>query len=157
MHMDLQKRRVPILIFAFLLLGQVCSWAQSRNLTVVVLVNSQNTTGYNPSSITPGEFQRFAERYLDAFTSSLRILRCFDDSASGGLKLTPTDHLGPLPFTVAGYLERSHRNCRRTPAPGLSILIPMPPSATNLISKPFSGLPGRPPELPPPKFLFPRR
>src|SRR6478609_3152002 len=65
MCMYLQKRRVPILIFAFLLLGQVCSWAQSRNLTVVVLVNSQNTTGYNPSSITPGEFQRFAERYLD--------------------------------------------------------------------------------------------
>jgi len=63
--MDLQKRQFPILIFAFLLLGQVCSWAQSRNLTVVVLVNSQNTTGYNPSSITPGEFQRFAERYLD--------------------------------------------------------------------------------------------
>jgi uncharacterized protein YjdB len=38
--------------------------AQTQNLTVAVLVNSQNTSGYNTSLSTPGEFQRFAERYL---------------------------------------------------------------------------------------------
>jgi hypothetical protein len=44
--------------------AQASGWAQNRNLTVPVLVNSQNTSGYNPSSSNPGEFQRFAERYL---------------------------------------------------------------------------------------------
>jgi len=63
--MDFQKQRIPLLVFSFLLLTQTLSWAQSRNLTVAVLVNSQNTGGYNPSSTTPGEFQRFAERYLE--------------------------------------------------------------------------------------------
>ena len=38
--------------------------AQLRNLTVAVLVNSQNTAGYNTSAAAPGEFQRFAEQYL---------------------------------------------------------------------------------------------
>jgi len=33
-------------------------------LTTAVLVNSSSTTGYNTSSTTPGQFQRYAERYL---------------------------------------------------------------------------------------------
>ncbi|MEZ2345752.1 BACON domain-containing protein [Terriglobus sp. RCC_193] len=38
--------------------------AQSQDLTVVVLVNSANTTGYNTSSTTPGTYQMGPERYL---------------------------------------------------------------------------------------------
>ncbi len=34
-------------------------------LTAIVLFNGQNSTGYNPSQANPGEFQRFAERYLE--------------------------------------------------------------------------------------------
>src|SRR5215211_6532060 len=41
------------------------AYAQTLNLTVAVLVNSQNTSGYNSSAAAPGEFQRFAERYLE--------------------------------------------------------------------------------------------
>ena len=51
----------------------VCLWiasptiglAQNFNLTVAVLVNSSNTSGYNTSSSNPGEYQRHAERYLE--------------------------------------------------------------------------------------------
>jgi hypothetical protein len=39
--------------------------AQTRNLTVAVLVNSQRVSGYNPNPASPGGFQRFAERYLE--------------------------------------------------------------------------------------------
>jgi type 1 glutamine amidotransferase len=39
--------------------------AQDRILTAVVLINSQNTTGYNTSVTTPGEYQRTTERYLE--------------------------------------------------------------------------------------------
>jgi hypothetical protein len=39
--------------------------AQDRVLTAVVLVNSQNTAGYNTSTSSPGEYQRFAERYFE--------------------------------------------------------------------------------------------
>lgn len=50
------------------LLGTLCSpvaiLAQNRNLTVAVLVNSANTTGYNTSTSNPGEYQMFSERYL---------------------------------------------------------------------------------------------
>jgi len=38
--------------------------AQSQDLTVVVLVNSANTTAYNTSTTTPGTYQMGPERYL---------------------------------------------------------------------------------------------
>lgn len=47
------------------LLGGVEVNAQSRNLTAVVIVNSQNTDGYNVNSASPGKYQRFTERYLE--------------------------------------------------------------------------------------------
>ena len=62
--MHSRKERFLLLTFAFLLLAQVPGWTQSRNLTVAVLVNSQNAAGYNTNPANPGEFQRFAERYL---------------------------------------------------------------------------------------------
>jgi hypothetical protein len=39
--------------------------AQNYVLTTAVLVNSQNSTGYSTSTTTPGEYQRFTERYLE--------------------------------------------------------------------------------------------
>jgi hypothetical protein len=54
-----------VLLFGLLCASFFSASAQTRNLTVAVLVNSQNTTGYNQSPTTPGEFQRFAERYLE--------------------------------------------------------------------------------------------
>jgi hypothetical protein len=39
--------------------------AQDRLLTVAVLVNGSNTSAFNTNPSSPGEFQRFAERYLE--------------------------------------------------------------------------------------------
>jgi hypothetical protein len=39
--------------------------AQNYDLTMDVLVNSSNTTGYNTSASSPGEYQRYLERYLE--------------------------------------------------------------------------------------------
>lgn len=57
-----------VLLSSLLLMG-ICllppsALAQSQDLTVVVLVNSANTTGYNTSSTTPGTYQMGPERYL---------------------------------------------------------------------------------------------
>ena len=41
------------------------AYAQDEILTVAVLVNSGNTTGYNTNPSTPGEYQRYPERYLE--------------------------------------------------------------------------------------------
>src|SRR5690349_7566369 len=59
----------------FLLAFLICIWvagsttalAQNFNMTVVVLVNSSNSTGYNTSSSSPGQYQRYAERYFENF------------------------------------------------------------------------------------------
>ncbi len=47
--------------------GAVDGLAQNFNLTVAVLVNSTNTTGYNTNTATPGQYQRYAERYFENF------------------------------------------------------------------------------------------
>ncbi len=39
--------------------------AQDYNLTVAVLINSINTSGYNANPANPGEYQRYPERYLE--------------------------------------------------------------------------------------------
>jgi len=48
--------------------------AQTRDLTVDVLVNSTNTTGYNISSNSPGEYQRYPERYLEHLQIPYRVI-----------------------------------------------------------------------------------
>ncbi len=50
------------------------SAAQSVDLTVDVLVNSSNTTGYNTSSSSPGEYQRYPERYLEHLQIPYRVI-----------------------------------------------------------------------------------
>ena len=41
------------------------AFTQDYVLTVAVLVNSSNTAGYNKSATTPGEYQKYPERYLE--------------------------------------------------------------------------------------------
>jgi hypothetical protein len=52
------------LLFMSMVLSTPAALAQSQSLTVVVLVNSANTTGYNTSSTSPGTYQMGPERYL---------------------------------------------------------------------------------------------
>lgn len=66
-------------IFA-LLIVPVAGFAQSYNLTVAVLVNSSNSTAYNTSPSTPGEYQRYAERYFENFQLPYEV---FDVSKVG--------------------------------------------------------------------------
>ncbi len=57
------------LAIAIILVGsaEVPALAQTQNLNVAVLVNSANSTGYNTSTTTPGEFQQYAQLYLNQF------------------------------------------------------------------------------------------
>lgn len=52
------------IIFAFAWMLTPYAQAQSQDLTVVVLVNSSVSTGYNTSSTSPGSYQMGPERYL---------------------------------------------------------------------------------------------
>jgi hypothetical protein len=53
-----------VLLLSSQLIAAPIASAQNFVLTVPVLINSQNSAGYNTNPQTPGEFQRFAERYL---------------------------------------------------------------------------------------------
>src|SRR5262245_25828251 len=60
--------RFVILLCVLALVQARSVWSQvgpDRILTVAVLVNSANPAGYSTSSTTPGEFQRYPERYLE--------------------------------------------------------------------------------------------
>jgi hypothetical protein len=48
--------------------------AQDFVLTALVLVNTQNAAGYSTSPQAPGEFQRFAERYLEHLQIPYQVL-----------------------------------------------------------------------------------
>lgn len=52
----------------------VVSLSDSGNLTVAVLVNTANPQGYNPNPTTPGEFQRYPERYLEHLQVPFEII-----------------------------------------------------------------------------------
>lgn len=52
------------MVLATTLLLTPFAWGQSQDLTVVVLVNSASTSGYNTSSTSPGSYQMGIERYL---------------------------------------------------------------------------------------------
>jgi hypothetical protein len=93
--MSVKIQRLVVLTVAFLLLVQLRGWAQSQNLTVAVLVNSQNSSGYNPSPASPGEFQRFAERYLQHLQIPYEIL----DVAT----TSPSVELNSRQLIIAGH------------------------------------------------------
>jgi hypothetical protein len=69
--------------------------AQSYDLTMDVLVNSSNTTGYNTSQDSPGEYQRYVERYLEHLQIPYRVI----DTATQ----TPPANLGSVQLIVAAH------------------------------------------------------
>ena len=68
--------------------------AQTRDLTVDVLINSTNTTGYNTSPASPGEYQRYPERYLEHLQIPYRVI---DVSSTAPPDLTT------VPLVIAGH------------------------------------------------------
>ena len=69
-------------------------FAQTTDLTVDVLVNSSNTTGYNVSSTSPGEYQRYPERYLEHLQVPYRVI---------DVSTTPPPDLTQVPLVIAGH------------------------------------------------------
>ncbi len=69
--------------------------SQTYDLTMDVLVNSSNTTGYNTSPSSPGEYQRYFERYLEHLQIPYRVI----DTASQA----PPSDLGMVQLIVAGH------------------------------------------------------
>jgi Bacterial Ig-like domain (group 2) len=59
--------------FALWIVGSVCGYAQSFDLTVAVLVNSSNAAGFNTDPANPGAYQRYAERYFENFQLPYQI------------------------------------------------------------------------------------
>ncbi|HEY6348997.1 MAG TPA: family 16 glycoside hydrolase [Candidatus Angelobacter sp.] len=77
-------------------LGLVASTAaaQSRDLTVDVLINSTNTTGYNTNPASPGEYQRYPERYFENLQIPYRVI---------DVSTTPPPDLTGVPLIIAGH------------------------------------------------------
>lgn len=97
------KRRSNIVVFPFLLLITAFllvqpflqASAQTFDLTVDVLVNSSNTTGYNTSPSNPGEYQRYPERYLEHLQVPYRVI---DVSTT-----PPPSNLSSVQLIIAGH------------------------------------------------------
>ncbi|HTC92428.1 MAG TPA: family 16 glycoside hydrolase [Terriglobales bacterium] len=68
--------------------------AQTRDLTVDVLINSTNTTGYNTSLASPGEYQRYPERYLEYLQIPYRVI---------DVSNTAPPDLTTVPLVIAGH------------------------------------------------------
>src|SRR3989441_12658386 len=65
MRMSAAKALVMVMVLLVGLTAVPAAHAQDFVLAALVLVNAQNTTGYSANPQAPGEFQRFAERYLE--------------------------------------------------------------------------------------------
>jgi len=87
------SRAVVCFLFACLSLPGVAA-AQTNDLTVDVLVNSTNTTGYNTNSATPGEYQRYPERYLENLQVPYRVI---------DVSNTPPPDLTGVPLIIAAH------------------------------------------------------
>src|SRR6266478_9404908 len=77
-----------------LLLGTPTASAQTNDLTVDVLINSTNTAGYNTSSTSPGEYQRYPERYLEHLQIPYRVI---------DVSTTPPPNLSSVQLIIAGH------------------------------------------------------
>lgn len=55
------------LVLCLWITSSITAVAQNFNLTAAVLVNSSNKTAFNVDPASPGEFQRYTERYLENF------------------------------------------------------------------------------------------
>jgi Bacterial Ig-like domain (group 3) len=104
--------------------------AAQSDLTVDVLINSANTTGYNTSPTTPGEYQRYPERYLEHLQVPYRVI---DVSTSAPASVAS---LATTPLIIAG-----HRGLNLTSAWQLAIATAVQQGAgfVNLDSDPGIG------------------
>lgn len=75
-------------------LGAGTATAQTRDLTVDVLINSANTTGYNTNPASPGEYQRYPERYFENLQIPYRVI---------DVSNTPPPDLTGVPLIIAGH------------------------------------------------------
>ena len=89
-------------MFLVIVTAAACMWllpldarSQTYDLTMDVLVNSSNTTGYNTVSGSPGEYQRYLERYLEHLQIPYRVI----DTATQA----PPANLGLVQLIVAGH------------------------------------------------------
>ena len=82
---------LPLLAF---LLSTSTLFAQSEDLTVVVLVDSSNTTDYNTNPATPGTYQMGPERYLVHLQVPYRVV---------DVSKTPAQDLSAVQLIVAGH------------------------------------------------------
>ncbi len=77
-----------------LLLSTGVLFAQGEDLTVVVLVDSSNTTDYNTNPATPGTYQMGPERYLVHLQVPYRVI---------DVSKTPAQDLTAVQLIVAGH------------------------------------------------------
>src|SRR5205085_1492455 len=96
--MSMRLRR-PVTLIWLCALVQCSSYAQNRNLTAAVLVNSQNPSLYNSDAANPGEFQRLAERYLEHLQIPYEI---FDVA-----NVSPPADLNSRQLIIAGHRRLS--------------------------------------------------
>ena len=92
--------KVPSLLLVLVVLmisvlATVTAYSQTYDLTVDVLVNSSNIRGYSTVAGSPGEYQRYVERYLEHLQIPYRVI---DTSMQG----PPTD-LGSVQLIVAAH------------------------------------------------------
>ena len=85
-------KALGILISAFI---TVAANGQTYDLTMDVLVNSNNDAGYSTVAGSPGEYQRYVERYLEHLQIPYRVI---DTSAQG-----PPANLGSVQLIVAAH------------------------------------------------------
>jgi hypothetical protein len=97
MRMRQLLRIVPlaVMVFAGAWSLPIDANCQTYDLTMDVLVNSSNATGFNASSSSPGEYQRYIERYLEHLQIPYRVI----DTATQA----PPSDLGMVQLIVAGH------------------------------------------------------
>ncbi len=89
-----------LLVSLFAFLTAICATtatAQTFDMTMDVLVNSANTTGYSTVSGSPGEYQRYVERYLEHLQIPYRVIDTATQAPPAGLssvQLIVSGHAG---------------------------------------------------------------
>ncbi len=83
-----------LLALALMVAIGVRAHAQSQDLTMVVLVDSSNTTDYNTSTSSPGTYQMLPERYLENLQIPYRVV---------DVSTTPAEDLTAVQLIVAGH------------------------------------------------------
>ena len=74
--------------------GAQVATGQTRDLTVDVLINSTNITGYNTNPASPGEYQRYPERYFENLQIPYRVI---------DVSNTPPPDLTGVPLIIAAH------------------------------------------------------